>query len=234
VDGRESNEPQFREALEILKQDPELARWFSREQELDRRLAEKFNAFPVPPELKSRLLAARRIVVTPPRWWRKPAWLAAAAACVALLVTIVALSVGSTDAARFEDFRSYAGAVAGDTGGRLDLMSRDVTALRQWFNGRNAPDDFLIPTGLDGLPSLGCRVLDWNGRKVSFVCFELRNQERVHLFVMDRDSLRNIPSGAARDVAVLNSGVTTLSWSDDRRVYVLAGHQGEEDLRRLL
>ena len=235
VDGQESNEPQFREALEMLKQDPELARWFARQQAVDQRLAEKFSAFPVPRELKSQLLAARKVVSPLPRWWQKPAWLAAAAASVVLLLTIVALSVRSPGGARFADFRLYAGAVAsGDMSGHLDLMSHDVTALRHWLNSRDAPGDFLLPAGLNGRPGLGCRVLDWKGRKVSFVCFELENKQMVHLFVMDRQSLPGVPKGGIREVAVLDSGVTTLSWSDNKRVYVLAGHQSETELRRLL
>ena len=234
VDGQESNEPQFREALEMLKQDPELVRWFAQQQAVDRRLAEKFNVFPVPPGLKTQLLAARKIVLPLPRWWQKPAWLTAAAACLTLLVTIVALSLRSPTKAQFANFRSYAGAVAGDKNGHLDLMSRDVTAMRQWLNNRSAPADFVVPAGLNGLPSLGCRVLDWNSRKVSFICFELGNKQLVHLFVMDRDSLRGTPQGGVREVAALDGGITTLSWSDNKRVYVLAGHQNETELKRLL
>jgi len=234
VDGQESNEPQFREALEVLKSDAELARWFDTQQAVDRRLAEKFDAFPVPPDLKSQLLAARKVVVPPPRWWQKPAWLTAAAACVALLAMLVALAIRSPGDAQFADFRAYAGAVASDTKGHLDLMSQDVTALRQWLNARRAPDDFMMPAGLSGRPSLGCRVLDWNQRKVSFVCFELDSKQMVHLFVMDRDSLQGAPRGGIREVAALDGGIATLSWSDEKRVYVLASHQSEEELRRLL
>lgn len=234
VDGRESNDPQFREALEMLKQDPELAGWFARQQTVDRRLAESFSTFAVPPDLKSRLLAARKIVAPLPRWWQRPARLTAAAACVALLGTMVVLSLRSPARAQFASFRSYAGAVAGDKNGRLELMSRDVTAVRQWLNHRSAPADFVVPAGLNGLPSLGCRVLEWHGRKVSFVCFELENEQLAHLFVMDRDSLHGAPRSGVREVAALDGGVTTLSWSDDRRVYVLAGLQSEQELRRLL
>src|SRR5437660_3876567 len=191
VAGQDARDPQFREALEMLKHDVELAQWFAQEQAVDRKLAEKIGSFPVPPDLKSKLLAARKIV-QPPRWWQKPAWLAGAAACGALVVTLVALAIRSPGKVQFADFRSYVGTVAGDKPGQLDLMSRELASVRQWLNSRNAPADFLIPAGLNGLPSLGCRVLDWNSRKVSFVCFELENKQMVHLFG-GHDPLRTTP-----------------------------------------
>ncbi len=233
VSGQDAKDRRFREALEMLKHDPELARWFDREQGLDRKLAEKIGSFPVPPDLKFELLAARKIV-EPRRWWQRPSWLAAAAASAALVVTLVTLVIRSPGKAQFADFRSYVGAVAGDAPAQLNLMSGDLSAVRQWLNRRKAPSDFVIPAGLNGLPSLGCCVLDWNSRKVSFVCFELENKQMVHLFVVDRDSLRGVPRGGLREVATLGNGVATLSWSDGKRGYVLASRQNEQELRRLL
>ncbi|MCI0541761.1 MAG: hypothetical protein L0Z50_41720, partial [Verrucomicrobiales bacterium] len=52
VSGQDASDPQFREALEMLKIDPELARWFAQEQAVDRKLAEKIGSFPVPTDLK--------------------------------------------------------------------------------------------------------------------------------------------------------------------------------------
>ena len=47
--GQDVEDPQFREALDLLKCDPVLAEWFGREQALDGRISEKFCAFPIPP-----------------------------------------------------------------------------------------------------------------------------------------------------------------------------------------
>lgn len=62
VGGQDADDPRFREALEMLKADPELAQWFAREQSWDSIIMEQFASFPVPPGLKSRLLAARKVV----------------------------------------------------------------------------------------------------------------------------------------------------------------------------
>lgn len=233
VGGQDAIDPQFREALEVLKIDPELAEWFAKEQAMDRRVAEKFASFPVPPDLKPKLLAARKLIPMP-RWWRSPAWLMIAAACVVLTLTLALLSFRPSSKPQFADFRSYVGVIAGDKAGHLGLMSKDLAAVRHWLNSHDAPDDFMVPAGLNGLPSMGCRVLDWSGSKVSFVCFELGNRRMVHLFVADRGVMRGCPGDGSVEVVTLNNGITTLSWSDDQRAYVLAGHENEQQLRKLL
>lgn len=231
-DGQDASDPQFREALELLKIDPELARWFAEERALDRVIAAKLAAFPVPPQLKHQLLAARKIVRPAAPWWQRPAGIAAAAAAVILLLAIFALPwpPGHTELA---DFRAYLGAVAAGHEGELEMI-RELPAVRQWLGERGAPADFVLPAGLAGLPSLGCRVLEWNGHPVAFVCFELRSQKQVHLFVLDRQALHEAPSEAAPRAAALAAGLNALWWADARCVYVLAGRQNDDELRRLL
>ncbi len=229
--GQDSDDPQFREALEMLKRDLVLAEWFEREQLLDTRLSEKFRSFPVPPDLKAQLLAARK-VVSFPVWWKRPAWITAAAACAALLATLVRLLTSSPSEKQFVEFRSFAADAAAKLD-HLDLSSRDLAEVRQWLQNRSAPSDFTLPTSLNGSPSLGCRMFEWKGQKVSLVCFELENRHVVHLFVMDRAVLRDVPAGGVPQFAVM-SGITTASWSNDKCVYVLASHSDKQELKRLL
>ena len=232
--GQDASDPQFQEALEHLKRDPELARWFSEEQKLDSRLQAKIlEASSVPPGLKTNLLALQKII-RPSPWWKRPAWVAAAAASMALLLTAAALWFGPLSREGFSDFHSFVASIAAGKFERLDLNTRDLVEVRQWLQNRSAPADFLLPPGLNGMPSLGCRVLDWNGRKVSFVCFELENNQMAHLFVIDRTALRGAPAIDKPAVATAAGGVTTASWSDARRVYVLASLHDARELRPLL
>lgn len=232
--GQDASDPQFQEALEHLKRDPELARWFSEERKLDSCLQAKFlQASLVPPELKANLLALQKII-RPVPWWKRRAWIAAAAASIALILSAAALWFSPSNRARFSDFHSYVASVAAGKIERLDLNTQDVIEVRQWLQRRSAPADFLLPQGLDGMPSLGCRVLEWNGRKVSFVCFELKNKQMAHLFVIDRAAFRDAPPKDQPAFALAGGGVTTASWSDARRVYVLASMHDERELRRLL
>jgi anti-sigma factor RsiW len=232
-DGQDAADPQFHDALELLKIDPELARWFAEERALDRALAAKFAAFPVPPQLKHQLLAARKVVRPAAPWWQRPGWITAAAAALTLLLIVLALSWPSTQRTELADLGAYLGAVAAGRAGGLEMI-RDLPAVRQWLGEHGAPADFVLPAGLASLPSLGCRVLEWNGHPVAFVCFELPNQERVHLFVLDRQAVPGARSNSAPGVATLRDGIQALWWADTRRVYVLAGRQSGADLRRFL
>lgn len=237
-DGQDMNDPQFREALELAKHDPELARWFAEEQAMDISITNKVRAFPVPPSLKAQLLAARKVLPLPV-WWRRPVW-QAAAACLALLIGIgVFLFQQSThrDFAQGQtSFAQYRDTMADFTGNklsRLDLKSRDVREIRQWLTQKNAHGNLLLPASLEGRPGVGCRVLNWGGKTVSLVCFELENHRIAHLLVIDREVFKDAPAESPQFAQVVN--VATVTWSRDDKIYLLACKKiSQQELLRLM
>jgi len=231
--GQDADDPQFREALEQAQRDPELARWFAKEQELDSRISAKLKASVTPPaHLKSQLLAQRKIV-RPVAWWRQPAWQLAAAACLALLVTLGVLWFKPAGQTQFAAYRSEMADFTAHKLDRLDLMSRDVPEVRRWLAQKESHGDLVIPTGLDGRPSLGCRLLDWKGHKVSLVCFDMENKQVAHLLVVDSAAFKDAPT----ESPVFNQvgDVATASWSRGGKTYVVASKGGNQlDLMKLL
>ena len=228
--GRDATDPQFQEPLEMLGHDPELAAWFAREQALDASFSRKLCAFPVPLDLKSQLLAARKIVPLQV-WWRNPAWLGSAASLLVLVATLVIFlaGAGKTDLA---DFRKYVAAEAAALD-HLDFHSADLEQIRQWLENHGAPEDFVLPANLKTRPSIGCRVFDWNGENISLICFQLENKKVAHLFVFDRSGLTKIPIGEIPQFERTPDGITTASWGDNARIYVVAMKQDEQDLKQL-
>ncbi len=231
--GQDANDPRFREALEQAQRDPELARWFANEQALDSRISTKVQAAIKPPaHLKSQLLAQRKIV-TPVAWWRQPVWQLAAAACVALLVTLSVLSFKPAGQVQFAAYRNEMADFAGHKLDRLDLMSRDVAEVRRWLAQKESHGDLVLPAGLDGRPSLGCRLLDWKGHKISLVCFELENKQVAHLLVVDSTAFKDAPTESPVFNQVGN--VATASWSRGGKTYVMASKEASQtDLMKLL
>jgi hypothetical protein len=131
LNGRDAGDPQFQETLEMLKRDPELGDWFAQEQALDKKLSEKFRVFPVPPDLKGRLLAARKIV--PHRnWWRRPSLLSAAAAILALLGVLAMLLSRTSGKRQFAEYRSYIVETAAKLD-HLDIQTSDLAQIREWL-----------------------------------------------------------------------------------------------------
>jgi hypothetical protein len=231
--GQDASDRRFRAALEQAQRDPELARWFANEQALDSRISAKVNASITPPtHLKSQLLAQRKIV-RPVAWWRMPAWQLAAAACLALLVTIGVLWFKPADQTQFAAYRSEMAEFTGTKLDRLDLMSRDVAEVRRWLAQKESHGDLVLPAGLDGRPSLGCRLLDWDGHKVSLICFELENKQVAHLLVVDSAAFKDAPT--ASPIFKQVGDVATASWSRDGKTYIIASKEASQpDLMKLL
>jgi hypothetical protein len=229
---QETEDAQLRQALELLEHDPELSTWFAEEQAVDARLSKSFQQFPLPPDLKGQLLAARK-VVSPPLWWRRPAWISAAAACVALLGALAILFTRSAAHGNFSEFRSFVADTAASLD-HLDLETSDYQKIQEWLQGHSAPNTFTIRGKLNAKSSVGCRLFQWNEQKVSLVCFEIGNHKVAHLFVMDRSALSNSPVAGPPQFSTARNGIGTASWSDGSQVYVLALKDGEQELRQLL
>jgi hypothetical protein len=231
--GQDANNLRFREALEQAQRDPELARWFAYEQALDSRISAKVRTAVSPPaRLKAQLLAQQNIVRRVTRW-RQPAWQLAAAACLALLIIVAAVWLRPRGASGFAQYRSEMAEFAGHKLDRLDLMTRDVAELRRWLAQNNSDADFVLPAGLDGRPSVGCRLLAWKGKKVSLICFELQNHQMAHLIVIDRGALRGGPTESP--VLSRVGEMATASWSRANKTYLLVSKGGtEQDLLKLL
>ena len=228
--GEDIEDPQFHEALELSRKDPELGAWVADEQAIDARISEKFRTFHVPPDLKSQLLAARKIIQVR-AWWQRPAWVSAAA-CLLVVLSLGGWWLHSARPPRFGEFRTFVSDSAAQID-HLDLLSTNLVHLREWLSERNAPGDFVVPTGLVGMPSVGCRKFNWEGQSVSLVCFKVDGVGTVHLFVINRSTL-HVPANPNPQFATSGNGVATASWSNNQSVFVLAGKVDQKELKRLL
>lgn len=230
--GSGAADPQVREALQVLRHDPELSHRFALEQSVDKALAQKFQAFPVPADLKDRLLAARKTV---PRrtWWQRPALLGVMAASLMLLGALAFILSRASEQSPFSAYHSYI-VEAAATLDHLDIQTSDLTQIRAWLGGHQAPADFTIPGSLNGKARVGCRVFEWNGHRVSLICFEIEDKKVAHLFVLDESFLSTPPTEPVPQFSTSPEGMATASWSDGQRTYVLALRHGEQELKRVL
>jgi len=228
--GPDAHDPRFQEALEQTGRDPELGRWLAHEQALDSRISNQLrSALQPPPFLKARLLA-QRVTAPPVARWRQPFWQLAAAACVLLLVTLAVLRSGQGRSSQLAQFRDEMATFAGKRLDRFDLVSGDVEEVRRWLGSKQAHENLILPAGLNGRTSLGCRLLDWRGHTVSLICFELGNQQVAHLLVVDSAAFPEAPPANPTFVRVGDVG--SMSWSRDGKTYVLAS-KGADNTRLL-
>jgi hypothetical protein len=222
----------FAEALEQARQDPELARWLESEMAFDAALGTALRDAPVPADLRARILAARPQAV--PAWWRRRLVAVAALAAVLIVsIAIVALERRASSSG-FASYREQMGAlVAGDY--KLDVEAGELAGVQEFFARRHWPADYSVPAGLQGYPLEGAMAVEWHGHRISLICFGVEDDDNkdLWLFVADQDTVSDAPSSTALEFASAGK-LMTASWSDARRIYLLAGRGDEESLRPFL
>jgi hypothetical protein len=223
--GQDASDPLFAEALEQAKRDPELQMWFAEESALDAHIqASLQRAIQVPRELESNLLALRKIA-RPMPWWFQPMKLAAAAA-VLLLLGLATFFLLPQKPTLVGSFRETMVRHSLQRQGHIVFESHNIAKIEQWLQGNGAQTNFDLPAVLQSGTPHGCRVVDWNGRKATMICFILKDGEHLDLFVVDRAGLPDFPESTAPQFARAD-GLMTATWAEGGKVYLLTGANKE-------
>lgn len=223
-------DPQVAEALEQARRDPALQAWLEQHAAFQRSMAKSFRQVPTPDDLRERILSGRRVVKIGFWIWRRD-WLAAAAAIILFLgLATMWFKPHPTDS--FATFRERTVLGVQRVYPAMDIVTNDMAQVRQFLAGKSAPADYVLPPGLSRLPVLGAGVLSWQGSGVSMVCLDSIDAGTLFLFVLDQASVKDAPPGTPEFVPVFE--MMTASWTEDGKVFVLAGSGGMESLHRHL
>jgi hypothetical protein len=239
-------DPSFNEAVERArphppngrwaeKPDPELGRWFRAHCSSYLSIRARFLEIPVPPELKDRILDKGKIVDAPAIPFRPMGllWAAVFALCFCLIAFFWRSHGREND---FNIYRQRMARTALQPYG-MDLPSYNLQAINTYLAGRKAPTDYILPKGMLKAQPVGCAVLQWQGEPVSMLCFQsgqpLPAGEKMDLwlFIIDQPALRNGPAAASPVVARVMD-LTTATWTEQGKTYILAGAGDEEFLRK--
>ena len=130
-------------------------------------------------------------------------------------------------------FRQFVvGYMAKDWDQSYDLPTRDYSRVNGWLSTQPGAVELVIPTGLARNPTEGCKVLDWNDRTVTLICFRLAGLETlVHLLAINQDQLSDVPGELARFVR--ENGWNTATWSRKGVTYVAMSKADLDTLKRL-
>jgi hypothetical protein len=121
----------------------------------------------------------------------------------------------------------------------MDVMTNDPASIHAYLAGNHAPADFRLPAPLQKTALTGCAVEEWQGAKVSLVCFRTGKPlppgvaSDLWLFVVDRASVKNAPAATAPQLAKVNRLITA-TWTDGDKLYFLGVEGGEPDIRQYL
>lgn len=210
--------PQVVEELASLTGDPKAGQWLDGKHGFDRQMSAAVAGVPVPPDLKSTILAQPKIIRLMP-WWRRPVAFAAAAGFLLLAGSATLWSSHGP-----KTFAEYRQAVIDEGWGRaphLDIETSDIGQFNKWLATIDPNASVALPSGLNDLNLRGGRTMQWQGHTVVLLCF-LQGSRHMHLFVMNDRSFPDLSPEAAPDFEKCN-GWKTVSWSQGTRSYVLTG-----------
>jgi anti-sigma factor RsiW len=233
-------DPQLAAALALAKTDPELGAWFAREQQWDARIRRELNTVPVPADLKAHILAGQRLVALPVAnerpglfSWRSPVIWAMAATVIFFLGFAFTWSPPqpARNLADFADAMILASPVDAH---HVDVDNSNLQQVKAWLAERHAVADIDLPPAIKNAPGLmGCRIMNWQGRSVSMLCFMMNGTQHVDLFVTSASNLADAPPPGTPRFAMVDQQMTA-GWSDGGNVYLMTGKVPEEFLRHCL
>ena len=120
-------------------------------------------------------------------------------------------------------------------------ISRRTTPaqIRAYFAQNHAPADYVLPAPLEKVALTGCAIQSWQGEKVSMICFRTGKPlppgqpGDLWLFIVDRASVKNAPSAGPPQLAKVNQLVTA-TWAQGDKLYLLGTAGDEQTIRQLL
>jgi hypothetical protein len=230
--GADTSDPRMAEALALLDSDAELRNWFQAEQAADKIIAAKLKTAPLPPGLLEQVRAGThaRIASKP----RRPGLALAMAAGFALLGLLAALWYNRAPTTPAGSFAAYRADMAQflRTFPQLDLTTDRLPEVREWLSEQHPLVPANIPMGIEQFPSIGCRTVEWQGRKLALVCFMVEGQV-VHLFVMPRAAFPDATLDSTPTFAKVGPQ-NTASWSSADNLYLVVTQADEVLLRKIL
>ena len=218
------------EALRMLANDRELARWFDQQREFNALIKKQIRAIEPPSGLKDQILAgAQTPVVRPTLLRRHPVWAIAAAVVILIAAANFWFSRNSEDAQTFANFHSRMTSFALRTYG-MDIVTNNPAAVREYLAKSGAPADFPLTAGLEKLPVKGGGRLSWQNQPVAMMCFGLTNNQTAFMFVIDEKA---IDTPAAARAVVSDQNLSSVTWSKAGKIYLLAAAERPEVLTAL-
>ncbi len=230
VNEPETEDARFQQAKAEATADPELAQWWTEQQELDRVIAAKLQSGDVPRGLKTQLTAWEKRTVQRNSWNR--GILLAAASIVALAVMFSSWRGPFQPAVSLAEYRDeMVSFVRLDP--PLDLESSQMTRLTAFLKEQGGPSQISLPRQLQELDLAGCRRLRFRGHDVALVCFQRGNGELVHLFVVDRKALAK-RTGSGDPQFAAEEDWMTATWVEGEHAYLLTLKGSRETLEKYI
>ncbi|CAN5706458.1 hypothetical protein BH20VER1_BH20VER1_19660 [soil metagenome] len=231
--GADASDPQFREALAQMREDPGLTEWFRESVAFDTAVAERLRGASVPAELRETIVVGAKFSSRSPSFSRMRTW---AVAAVLLLAAVGAFlfvqnftrapSLAGWQTAALEQVTAL---VKHET--KFDAQAGRSAELAGALPPPHAPIALQPPPQLRGLASIGCKTFSWDGRAVSIICFVRADGGLVHLIVIHAPGADD-PAGELQ--LRQHEEWATATWREGDQLLMIALQGGRDDVRQFL
>lgn len=232
----DASDPYFAEALQRVREDPELERWLATELASNEAAAAGLRQIAPPAGLRGNIVADTWGNQYAAGRRRMRNWLAAAAAVVLLIgLSFLNLSPRKSGETLFPWQSASLAAIEDLQSGKrqMEVEGADSAALRTWLLKQQAPAPPSLPPGLAEAASVGCTRLTAGGWRVSIIGFHLNGDRLAHLVTVENIEMLNAPP-EGRPEFIQKGEWAIASWSSHGQSYMLAMKGSEEELRQLL
>ncbi len=228
-----SLDPRMAQALELARQDPQLAVWFGQHCAAHVKLPTEAEtpAAPPPPPPKP---------VVPPKAeepehiipLNKPAVFMIGATMLMVLGIVLWASVTSRPQNSFTNYRDRMARLV-QRSYPMKIAITDQPDIRQYFRTNGGLDDFTLPRNLEKLPGKGAAVFTWHSQPVSLFSLDAGGNTNLFLFLAKQSIFISPPASTKPQYSRVGR-VMTASWTQGGNVYLLTGPNDETALRSFL
>lgn len=210
------------DAMQQLKTDPDLAKWYGEQQIIDAKMKAALSQLPEVDAVRENCLKQQSK--------RQPSKtkiiLFRALATAAILILCASFSAmgyvsyynGKTEhIIEFRDAMTYYA-----RGGYffLNFTEPHLDQIADWLSENKAPVFDDLSTALTNQTPLGCKTLKWQGQTVSMVCFHQQDGQIIHLFIVDKSLSNEHYFESFKKLKVVN-GLESFGWFNDNKAYLL-------------
>ena len=234
----DAEDPEIAEALALAGRDLELAHWLDQHCARQNAVRRQFRQIAPPAGLLEQIVSEHQAQANS-IYRRRGALLLAAAAMVVILAGLPFwLRTHQPDGGSFSTCRTQMAATA-LRGYGMDLVTNDPAQIRSYLAENRAPADYVLPEPLQKAALAGCAIENWQGRKISMICFRTGRpltggqQSDMWLFVIDPTTVSGAPVASLPEFAKI-SRLNTAVWNQDGRLYLLGTTADAAVLRKFL
>ena len=138
----------------------------------------------------------------------------------------------STPVAGIPDvIRFLASEIANFNSSKFDKQSEQINELQSYLAHSGMPQPAYIPEKLEAAPTIGCVTFDYDGTKMSMICF--RNGQVYHLITVSKNELSgnsNLLASSSKAEVFEHEKQAFKVWSKGDHIYILCTEGTKEDI----